>query len=337
MKVFIVGGTGLLGSAGARELIARGHEVVAMALRPAPDGADLPPQLQVEVANFMELDDDALRDRLRGCEGLVFAAGVDDRIEAPPPIYDLFARHNITALSRLLRLARESGVKHAVVCGSYFTHFVRTWPEKELARWHPYIRSRVDQEAMALAFAGDDFDVAVLELPYIFGTQRGRRPVWVFLVEQVRALSWVTLHPRGGSAMVTVRQVGQAIAGALERNRGGTAYPIGWFNLSWFELFTIVHKHLGVPGKRHATIPKPLCSLYFRIVRARQRREGNEGGLDLVKYVDMVRTEAFIDRSLGSEPLGVEDDDLDAAIGDSVRLSVEVLDGTATVIGMRGE
>ncbi|MCB0910961.1 MAG: NAD(P)H-binding protein [Propionibacteriaceae bacterium] len=334
MKVFIVGGTGLLGSAGARELIARGHEVVAMALRPAPDGADLPPQMQVEVADFMELDDDALRDRLRGCEGLVFAAGVDERIEAPPPIYDLFARHNITALSRLLRLARESGVKHAVVCGSYFTHFERIWPEKQLTRWHPYIRSRVDQEAMALSFASDDFDVAVLELPYIFGAQRGRRPVWVFFVEQVRALRWATACPRGGSAMVTVRQVGEAMAGALERNRGGTAYPIGWFNLTFAELFSIIHKHLGIPGKRIVTLPKPLSSLVLRRTSAQQRKRGHEGGLDLLRFADVLCAEAFIDRSLGSDQLGVGEDDLDAAIAESVRLSNEILDGTATAVGM---
>ena len=38
MKVFMIGGTGLLGSEAAKVLISRGHEVTAMALPPLPEG-----------------------------------------------------------------------------------------------------------------------------------------------------------------------------------------------------------------------------------------------------------------------------------------------------------
>lgn len=72
--------------------------------------------------------------------------------------------------------------------------------------------------APALSFADDDFSVGVLELPYIFGTQPGRKPVWVFLVEQVRQMKGATLYPRGGTTMVTVRQV----AGFQPGSRPGT-------------------------------------------------------------------------------------------------------------------
>ena len=73
----------------------------------------------------------------------------------------------------MLRLAKENGVKHVVVLGSYFAYFAKAWAEKELTKWHPYIRSRIDQETMCLSFADENFDVAVLELPYIFGTLPG--------------------------------------------------------------------------------------------------------------------------------------------------------------------
>lgn len=39
MKVFMIGGTSLLGSEAAKVLISRGHEVTAMALPPMPEGA----------------------------------------------------------------------------------------------------------------------------------------------------------------------------------------------------------------------------------------------------------------------------------------------------------
>ena len=42
MKVFIIGGTGLLGSEGARELLKRGHAVTTLARRVPSKDAGLP-------------------------------------------------------------------------------------------------------------------------------------------------------------------------------------------------------------------------------------------------------------------------------------------------------
>lgn len=202
------------------------------------------------------MGDDELRDRLRGCDAFIFAAGVDERVEGPVPIYDLYERYNIDPIRRLLALAKEYGVRHISICGSYFAYFAKTRPQMCLTAWHPYIRSRIDQEDVALAFASDDFDVAVLELLYVFGTQPGRKPVWVFLVESVMGMKRATLWTRDGTTMITVRQVGQAIAGAIERNCGGRCYPIGWWNMTWEQLLRIVHKYLGCPEKPIGIIPK---------------------------------------------------------------------------------
>lgn len=142
---------------------------------------------------------------MSGCEGFVFAAGVDERVEGPAPIYDMFYKYNIAPLKRLLTIAKSCGFKHAIILGSYFAYFNRVLPELELAKHHPYIRSRADQEDMALSFADASFDVSILELPYIFGAQPGRKPVWVFLVEQIQNMKNATMYPKGGTAMVTVR------------------------------------------------------------------------------------------------------------------------------------
>jgi len=173
MKVFMIGGTGLLGSEAAKVLISRGHRVSSVALPPLPEGAVLPPEMEIQYGNYLEMSDDELRAHFAGCEGFVFAAGVDERVEGPAPIYDLYKKYNIDPINRLLKLAKECGVKHAAVCGSYFAHFAKTKPELKLTEWHPYIRSRVDQENAAISFADENFSVGVLELPYIFGTQPG--------------------------------------------------------------------------------------------------------------------------------------------------------------------
>ena len=337
MKVLMIGGTGLLGSQAARELIARGHSVHSIALPPLPEGALLPPSMTLTLKNSNEMSDDELKALFAGMDGFIFAAGVDERVEGPAPIYDFYKKYNITPLERMLRLAKESGVKHAVIAGSYFSYFARKWPDMDLTRWHPYIRSRIDQEAMAFSFADESFDVSVLELPYIFGAQKGRKPVWVFLVEMLLGMKGAILYPRGGTTMVTVKQVGQAFAGALERGRGANAYPIGWFNLTWREMIAVMNKYMGVPKKKIITIPDFLFALSAGPIEKRLRSAGNEGGLSMKQFVKMQTKNLFIDKEEACLPLGVTDDDIDAAIGESVLLSMDVLDKKATVIDMKGE
>ncbi len=333
----MIGGTGLLGSEAAKVLIERGHEVVSIALPPLPQGAVLPEQMKIEFGNYLEMSDDELRGYLKGCDGFIFAAGVDERVEGPAPIYDLYKKYNIEPVKRLLGLCKECGVKHAAICGSYFSYFAKTRPDLELTKWHPYIRSRIDQENAAMCFADEDFSVAVLELPYIFGTQPGRRPVWMFLAEQIRSTKGATMYPKGGSAMVTVRQVGEALAGALEKTEGGKCWPIGWDNLTWNEMIAVAHQAMGCPDKKIINIPRWMFNLGVKGTLKEQQKKGIDGGLYLPKLADIQYSELFIDKSLGSEPLGVQPDEIKVAITDSINLCVSILDGKTEAIGMKGE
>ena len=337
MKIAIIGGTGLLGSEAARELIARGHDVTAVALPPLPQGAVLPPTMQITYGNYLEMTDEALTALFTGCDAMVFAAGVDERVESGPPIYALYQKYNIDPMNRLLPLAKSAGVKHAVILGSYFAYFDQARPKMELSKWHPYIRSRRAQEDAALQYAGPDFDVAVLQLPYIFGTQPGRKPAWLFLVESIRAMKGATFYPRGGTAMVTVRQVGQAVAGAVEKNRGGRRYPIGYYNLTWKEMLAIMHRHMGYVNRRIITIPTWVFKLYTGNVRKKREAAGIESGLNLAKLPALQSAELFIDKSLGCDPLGVTPDDIDSAIGDSIRLCLNILDHKTAALDMKAE
>ena len=337
MKVFMIGGTGLLGSEAARILIERGHEVVSVARPPLPEGAFLPPEMKIEFGNYLEMSDEEIKEKLSGCEGFVFAAGVDERVEGPAPIYNLYKKYNIDPVKRLLKLCKECGVKHAAICGSYFAFFAKSRPELELTRWHPYIKSRIDQETAALSFADDNFSVGVLELPYIFGTQPGRKPVWMFLAEQIRGSKGATMYPSGGSTMVTVRQVGQAIAGALEKTEGGKCWPIGWDNLTWNEMLKIAHKTMGCPDKKIRNIPRWMFDFGIKSQYKDQKKRGIDGGLYLPKLGDIQYSELFIDKKLGCEPLGVTPDNIQAAIADSISLCVSIMDGKTNAIGMKGE
>ena len=186
MNVLIFGGTGLLGSAAAQIFIDRGHKVKTIALPPLPEGAPIPKEMDIEFGNFLELSDEELEKAMTGMDAFVYAAGVDERVEFPHPVYDAYKKYNINPTDRCLKMAKKCGVKRCVVLGSYFAWLAKERPDMKLCEKHPYIRSRVEQEEVAFKYADDDMGVAVLELPYIFGTQPGRRPVWVILIEQLK-------------------------------------------------------------------------------------------------------------------------------------------------------
>lgn len=54
--------------------------------------------------------------------------------------------------------------------------------------------------------------------------------------------------------------------------------------------------------------------------------------MDLPKFAKLQASEQFIDKSLGCEKLGVGPDDIKSAIGDSVRLSLDIIDKKQTDI-----
>lgn len=66
MKVFMIGGTGLLGSQAANELIKLGHEVKTLALPPIPEGAVLNPKMEIEFGNYLEMSDEELKEKMSG-------------------------------------------------------------------------------------------------------------------------------------------------------------------------------------------------------------------------------------------------------------------------------
>ncbi len=336
MQVYIIGGTGLLGSAAAQLFLERGHSVKSIALPPLPAGAPIPQEMQLVFANYLEQSDEEIRAQLQGCDMLVFAAGVDERVEFPAPVYAAYETYNIEPLRRYLTLARECGLRGAVVLGSYFSYFAKEWPELRLCERHPYIRSRIAQEETALGLAATDFDVSVLELPYIFGTQPGRKPVWTILVEQIRGMGKLTMFPKGGTAMLTVRQVAQCIVGAAERSRGAAAYPIGYYNLNWKAFLTMVHNAMGLPGRKIVSIPPSLFRAYGLKLRADYQKRAVEPGIDPLYLADIMCRETFVPRRWAVE-LGASPDDLKSAVNDSIHLSVQACENQGDLLGMRGE
>ena len=73
-------------------------------------------------------------------------------------------------------------------------------------------------------------------------------------------------------------------------------------------------------------------------LRRKQNKEGIDGGLNRVKFTMLQCSNLFIDKKEGCDFLGVQPDDIESAIGDSVKLCADILDNKAgKIVAMKGE
>jgi dihydroflavonol-4-reductase len=321
-KVVVIGGTGFLGYYAVKELIRRGHNVTIIALPPLPEEGLFPTDVNIILANIDELDDSSIIDILKGHDAIVFAAGADDRVIPKAPAYEFFYQANVRSCKRALSLARQSGIKRGVVLSSYFLYFDRIWPNEKLSEYHPYIRSRKEQARQSMDVSMPDLQLMILELPYIFGSMPGRMPLWKPLIDYINSRCPL-FYMRGGTNMITVEHVSEAIVGAIEKGKGGHSYTIGDENLTWVEF---LERILSILGKKKRIVILPTCMvrLMLRIVKLQHRLRGKEGGLDSVKFAAIQTKNTFFDPSPAAKELGYGRGNLDKAFKDTVEACLRV-------------
>lgn len=312
MKVFIVGGTGFLGYYTVKVLLEHGHKVSTMALPPLPKKGLLPEEVDVTLGDYRQMSDGELEQLIAGCDGLIFAAGVDDRAVPKAPAYPFFYEGNVTSTRRWIRLAKRVGVRQAVIFNSYFATIDKRWPELKLTEKHAYIRSRREQISASLTEAGEGMTVSFLMLPYIFGSMPGRVPLWKPLIDYLNSFVPVLFYPAGGSAMVSVEEVGQAAVSALEHGEHGCEYEIVAENLTWKEMITRLLMGLG-KRKPVVTLPKFMVRWGGWLVKQYHHARGLEGGLDLPAFVEVQTRCACLNLGQARKALGYAGADLDEA------------------------
>jgi dihydroflavonol-4-reductase len=312
-SVLVLGGTGFIGWHAVREFLRRGWQVSVVALPPLPAPNLLSPEVRVTLADFRETTDDAFTKLLEGHEAAVFAAGADDRTTPKAPAYRFFKQANVESTVRFIQLCRRASTRNVVLLGSYFSHFARLWPELELTGHHPYISSRVEQEDTAIAEAGSDVNLAILELPYVFGVMPGRAPLWKPLVDYVRSAPLI-LYPRGGTNCISVERVAEAVVGALGSNG---QFLVGDRNLTWKNLLGRI---CTLTGRRKwvYTLPDWLVRDAAAFLRALHFLQRRESGLEPVEFVKLQAAETYFDPEPARAALGFGSGGLDEALAATV-------------------
>lgn len=304
MKVIVLGGTGFLGFHSIQVFLQRGHTVNVLALPDIEIGDWFPGEVSVAYGDVFTMTEDELQDKMTAYDALVYALGPDDRVTPRSPAYEFFHKFLVDECGKALSAARKAGVKRCVVLNSYFCYFDRLWPEKRLAERHPYIKCRVEQAERAFLEGGDTMETMILELPYIFGAMPERAPLWKdVLFERLRLMKTV-FFPTGGTAMISVEHVGEAVAGAIEFGKAGERYTVGDENMTWKEMLRIMLDAMGMLTKKIVTLPTFLVSLYGKKLRNDDFKLGKESGLNhALLFKDIQSQFMYVDPSAAVEAL----------------------------------
>jgi len=323
-KAFIIGGTGYIGFHISSEFAKKGYEVTALALDEAPAGL-LPEQVKVVKCNTDTLTDEELEEMMRGHKYFVFAAGVDDRFTPKAPSFPVFYKANVESIKRLMVIAKKAGITKVAICNSYFAYFDRIWPEMHLAERHPYIRSRKLQREEAFALGGKEMPVAILELPYIVGTTPSKGSLWKPLVKYVKGKSGTVYYTAGGTAVVSVRNVAEAVVNALERITDNLACPVADKNMMWEEWLLALRPDKSKQFKIRI-IPSWIIKIAMFFLMLKHKLEGKESGLNPIGMVDLQTKKTFLPIEECKSKLGYGSYDFDQDMQDTVKLCVELLE-----------
>ena len=157
----------------------------------------------------------------------------------------------------------------------------------------------------------------------------------MFIAEMIKnAKKDKIYYPKGGTTMVTVRQVGQCVAGAIENTIGAKTYPVGWFNMEWKQWLEIFSKGMG-QKKKIVTIPTFLFKMFAK--KMKKDSKDIESGLDMAEFAKVMTAKTYIDKKIIENELGVTDDNIVKAIEESAKLCKDILSEKVEVIDMKGE
>lgn len=315
-RYWVGGATGFLGSHLVRALLSAGHDVIPV----ARGGGEVE---GLEVRPVDVLDEAAVRESAKGAAGAFIATG---RVSRDPADAEALYEANVVATKRALAGLRAAGVPRVVYASTSGTIAVSARDEvldetadaplELLAKW-PYYRSKYYGEREALeANEKNTFEVVVVNPSLLLGPGdlRGSSTgdVKNFLEGQILAV------PRGGLAIVDVRDAAPAMVSAMAQGLAGERYLLNGANLTFETFFRRLSQISGVPAPR---LPLPqssyVASSATRLFARAIKRIGGESPMDPVS-VEMAAHFWYCDSALATRVLGFAPRDLGSTLRDTV-------------------
>jgi len=260
MRVFLTGGTGLIGSHLAQELRSHGHEVVALHRRSADTLVLEETECELVEGDIRD-EAGALAPRMEGCSHLVHGAALVYAGSAWPKVRAV----NVDGTRNVFTAGRIAGLSHAVHVSSVAVYGTATGPvdedsptDSDLLPGDLYARSKREAEEVVCGIEEKrGFPVTIVRPAAVYG-ERDR-----LMAPALRDMLRLPLVPLLGPArnalpVVYAGNVAVAIRLALEAAQPATVYNVGLDHpLCQRDLMEWLAAGLGM-SPRFVSLPAPL-------------------------------------------------------------------------------
>jgi dihydroflavonol-4-reductase len=261
MTTLLTGATGFVGSAVARSLLARGHDV-RLLVRPGGDRSNLA-GLSAELAEGDLTDAASLARAVQGCR-YVFHVAADYRLWVPDP--DAMMRANVEGSRALLLAAQAAGVERAVYCSSVAALGLtadgspadETTPVHEDKIIGVYKLSKYRAEQAVLALVREQGVPVVIVNPSTPVGPRDIKPTPTGKMVRDAAEGRMPAYVDTGLNIVHVDDVAEGHVLALERGRIGEKYILGGEDFSLGQVFAMA---AVAGGRRPPRVRLPIAPL----------------------------------------------------------------------------
>lgn len=316
----VTGGTGFVGSAVVRHLVASGHRVRALARR----GGDrrLLADLPVEIVDGDLTDAVSLRRILHGCGWLFHVAA----------FYSLWARDrrlfydiNVEGTRRILQAAAEAGTSRVVYTSTVGALGIpkngsagtEETPVSLADMVGDYKRSKFLAEEVARDFARQGLPVVIVNPSAPVGPRDIKpTPTGQMIVDFLRGRMWAYLET--GLNLVDVEDVAAGHLLAAERGKVGERYIVGGRNLTLREIFEVLGRITGIRPPRLKVIPGMILPLAWASEWVADHLTGRPP-LIAVDAVRMARKRMFFDCGKAIRELGLPQSPVEGALHRAVR------------------
>ena len=314
MKVFLTGGTGFIGGEVARQLRARGDEVVCLAR--SPQKAEKLRALGCEVVQGDLGDEAAIRRGMEGCEAVVHAAAMYE-VGIPASQRPAMWEANVAGTERVLKAALQTAIPKVVyvstvgVFGNTRQKVVdETYehPGKEFTSY--YEETKLEAHRIAKQMIDEQGLPGVIVQPGgVYGP--GDTSQVADLLEQFLAGKLPLLpFPEFGICLSHVEDIAGGILLALDKGAVGETYVLSGPVTTMREALEVVAAISGRKPPRHA-MPVPLMKAMTPIGPLVGRLMGQPPNLrELISSADGVTFWAGHEkasRELGYAPRGMEE------------------------------
>ncbi len=313
-RVLVIGGQGFLGFHICKKLSELGFDVV---IGRRTSSAKMQLAHECIELDLVSSETSTIENLLSGFQCVIFCGGADDRSLPRGDAFTYFYKENVIPCLNLVEASKNVGVDKVIILGSYLAAFDRSHPEWELRMKHPYINSRYLQHAESVKAAKQKVQVVIVEIPYVFGASPGHIPLWKPLVKYINLMPLV-FYTKGGTNIMAAEQVAAAVLGIVRSSDPRTYWTIGFENVSWSRMITMIAK---ASGKRRKVIllPNFLSNILAYFIKLYFKVRKREPGLDPYHYMDFQTENSFLNVGAEMEALSYGPVDMQETMNQMVK------------------